>query len=213
MSPATGNRPAVARLSARLRGLSLPMFLRRRPLRLALTVLLAVTLITALVKILTPDPSPTLAVPSVYRQTVIDASSTCTSLSAPLLAAQIDAESSWDPKADSGKAEGIAQFTPETWADWSGDYDGDGKTSIWDPVDAINSQAAYMCSLLRQTASVPGDAADNALAAYNAGPTTVLDANGIPDIAETEKYVTKIDALIPQYARTLPASAGGTSAS
>jgi soluble lytic murein transglycosylase-like protein len=41
----------------------------------------------------------------------------CPGVSAPLLAAQIKAESDWNPNAvSSGGAEGIAQFLPATFA-------------------------------------------------------------------------------------------------
>src|ERR1700759_3663659 len=66
-------------------------------------------------------PPPLPAVPDAYLSTVRGAATTCTQESVPLLAAQIDAESHWNPDADSGQAQGIAQFYPSTWAEWGRD--------------------------------------------------------------------------------------------
>jgi soluble lytic murein transglycosylase-like protein len=147
-----------------------------------------------------PAPLPT--IPQPYLATVRQAATTCPEINVPLLAAQLDAESHWNPLADSGQAQGIAQFYPSTWAEWGKDYSGDGKADVWNPKDAIPSQAAYMCSLFEQVKGVPGDPTELALAAYNAGPTAVLKAQGIPQIDETLNYVNRIEALIPLYTKT-----------
>ncbi len=147
-----------------------------------------------------PPPLPT--IPDTYLGTVRSAARTCPQLNVPLLAAQIDAESHWNPEADSGRAQGIAQFYPSTWSEWGKDYSGDGRSDVWDPKDAIPSQAAYMCALFKQVKGVSGDPTQLALAAYNAGPTAVLDAGGIPRINETRNYVARIEELMPQYATT-----------
>ena len=80
-------------------------------------------------------------------------------VSATLLAAQLYAESGFNPFAVSGKgAEGIAQFMPAT-------AKGMGLENPFDPEQAIDAQAHLMRDLLGQFGSVP-----LALAAYNAGP-------------------------------------------
>ncbi len=158
-------------------------------------------------------PPPLPAVPDEYLTTVRSAARTCPQLDVPLLAAQIDAESHWNPNADSGQAQGIAQFYPSTWAEWGKDYSGDGKPDVWNPKDAIPSQAAYMCQLFKEIKGVPGDPTKLALAAYNAGPTAVLDAGGIPKIYETQNYVTRIEGLVPQYTKTYAAQQAAASAS
>ena len=158
-----------------------------------------------------PPPLPT--IPDAYLTTVQTAARTCPEVNVPLLAAQIDAESHWNPEADSGRAQGIAQFYPSTWAEWGKDYSGDGKPDVWNPRDAIPSQAAYMCQLFKEIHSVPGDPTKLALAAYNAGPTAVLDAGGIPRISETRDYVTRIETLIPQYKKTYALQLASASAS
>ncbi|MFI2029104.1 lytic transglycosylase domain-containing protein [Streptomyces buecherae] len=148
-----------------------------------------------------PDPLPT--VPDEHRATLEAAARTCAPLSVPLLAAQIDAESGWDPRASSGKADGIAQFAPVTWTEWGRDGDGDGQADVWNPRDAIPSQARYLCHLYDSVKDVPGDRTELALAAYNAGPGAVLRARGIPEFNETRGYVDRITKrLLPDYEQT-----------
>ncbi|MDT0542453.1 MULTISPECIES: lytic transglycosylase domain-containing protein [Streptomyces] len=139
-------------------------------------------------------------IPKAERPVVEAAARTCPKVSVPLLAAQIHAESDWRPDADSGHAQGISQFAPETWKEWGRDGDGDGKADVWEPKDAIPSQARYMCHLYGVVKDLPGDPTKLALAAYNAGPNAVLRARGIPRIAETREYVDRIlNTLLPQY--------------
>ena len=57
-----------------------------------------------------------------------------------------------------------------------------------DPVANLEGSARFLRSLLDM---FDGNV-EKALAAYNAGPTRVLKAGGIPDIAETRGYVTAI---------------------
>ncbi|WP_236573216.1 lytic transglycosylase domain-containing protein [Streptomyces sp. GS7] len=147
-----------------------------------------------------PPALPT--IPRQYLATVQSATKTCPELTVPMLAAQLDAESHWNPQADSGQAQGIAQFHPSTWAEWGKDYTGDGKADVWNPADAIPAQGAYMCHLFKEVKGIPGDPTQLALAAYNAGPGAVLKARGIPRIPETQNYVNRIEALIPKYTQT-----------
>lgn len=148
-----------------------------------------------------PDPLPT--VPDEHRAAIEAAARACAPLTVPLLAAQIDAESGWDPQASSGEADGISQFAPVTWKEWGRDGDGDGKADVWNPKDAIPSQARYMCHLYDSVKGVPGDPTELALAAYNAGPGAVLRARGIPEFNETRGYVDRITKeLLPDYEQT-----------
>ena len=106
-------------------------------------------------------------------------------VSAALLAAQLLAESNFDPYAGSpAGAQGIAQFMPSTAAAY-------GLRDPYDPVEAIDVQAHLMSDLLRQF----GDPA-LALAAYNAGPGAVEPCNCVPDYPETQAYVSRILALL-----------------
>jgi hypothetical protein len=106
-------------------------------------------------------------------------------VSAILLAAQLYAESNFNPFAVStAGAQGIAQLMPGTAA-------GLGVGDPFDPAQAIDAQAHLMRDLLRRFASVP-----LALAAYNAGPVPVAACGCVPDIPETRAYVVRILGLM-----------------
>jgi hypothetical protein len=106
-------------------------------------------------------------------------------VSATLLAAQLYAESNFNPLAISGAgAQGIAQFMPGTAA----------AIGLADPFDAdraIDAQAHLMRDLLRRFPAVP-----LALAAYNAGPTPVAACGCVPANGETPGYVARILGLM-----------------
>ncbi len=75
----------------------------------------------------------------------------CPEMPAPVIAAQVQTESAWDPRAVSPVgAQGIAQFMPATWAAAGRDWSGNGVTDVWDPADAIPSQGGFDCSILAQ---------------------------------------------------------------
>jgi soluble lytic murein transglycosylase-like protein len=106
-------------------------------------------------------------------------------VSATLLAAQIYAESTFNPFARSrAGALGIAQFMPAT-------AQAMGLDDPFDAEQAIDAQAHLMRDLLRRFGSVP-----LALAAYNAGPGRVAACGCIPDIPETRGYVARILGLM-----------------
>lgn len=140
----------------------------------------------------------------------------CPQISPPLIAAQLDQESDWDPKARSGAgAEGIAQWMPGSWASWKVDANGNGTASPWEAPDAIVAQGKYMCSLADQatrgTASqvVSGTLIELALAGYNAGWGAVERAGGIPNNAQTQHYVVQIPKLaISRYGGSWSQPAG-----
>ena len=106
-------------------------------------------------------------------------------VSATLLAAQIHAESGFNPFAVSpAGAQGIAQFMPGTARAF-------GLSDPFDAAAAIDAQGHMMRDLLRQFGSVP-----LALAAYNAGPARVAACGCVPPIAETRGYVARILGLM-----------------
>jgi len=142
-------------------------------------------------------------VPAAYAPLVEDYGNACASLSPPLLASQLYAESGFHPNDVSPKgAQGIAQFMPATWATWGLDADGDGKANPFDATDAIATAARYDCSLAQDVHTVPGNEISNMLAAYNAGPYAVISAGGIPSFPQTQAYVQKILNLEPTFAST-----------
>lgn len=123
-------------------------------------------------------------VPAQYREPLLRSGARW-NVSPALLAAQLMAESGFDPNAGSpAGAQGIAQFMPGTAASY-------GLTDPFDPVAAIDAQAHLMSDLLRQFGSP-----ELALAAYNAGPGAVEPCNCIPAYPETQAYVTRILALL-----------------
>ncbi len=106
-------------------------------------------------------------------------------VSAALLAAQLMAESNFNPYASSpAGAQGIAQFIPSTAAAY-------GLDDPFDPAAAIDAEAHLMSDLLRQLGSP-----QLALAAYNAGPAPVEACGCVPAIPETTAYVSRILALL-----------------
>jgi hypothetical protein len=107
------------------------------------------------------------------------------SVGAALLAAQLYAESNFNPFSVSGAgALGIAQFTPGTAAQY-------GLRNPFDPNASIDAQAHLMHDLLRRFGSVP-----LALAAYNAGEGAVAACGCVPPYPETRGYVARILALL-----------------
>ncbi|MFI8944855.1 transglycosylase SLT domain-containing protein [Streptomyces syringium] len=136
------------------------------------------------------------SVPDAYKRLITDAGGTCPEVSPNLLAALLETESQFNPKAASPVgAQGIAQFMPSTWESSGIDGNNDGKRDVWDPEDAIPSAAKYLCSLAKEVKDVPGDKQSNMLAAYNAGSGAVLKYGGIPPYEETQGYVKSIVAI------------------
>jgi Transglycosylase SLT domain/D-alanyl-D-alanine carboxypeptidase len=104
---------------------------------------------------------------------------------AALLAAQLYAESNFNPFATSpAGAQGIAQFMPGTARAY-------GLGDPFDAAQAIDAQAHLMRDLLSRFGSVP-----LALAAYNAGPGAVARCGCIPPYPETRGYVARILGLL-----------------
>jgi soluble lytic murein transglycosylase-like protein len=94
----------------------------------------------------------------------------------------VEAESNWNPNSVSPKgAIGLTQLMPGTAS-------GLGVTDPYNPIQNLDGGARY----LRQMLDTFGGDYTKALAAYNAGPAAVKQANGIPPIQETIAYVRKI---------------------
>lgn len=124
-------------------------------------------------------------VPARYAPLILRAASLW-NVSASLLAAQLQAESNFNPNAvSSAGAQGIAQFMPGTAAAY-------GLSDPFDPAAAIMAQAHLMSDLLRQF----NGSVELALAAYNAGPGAVQSCGCVPGYPETQAYVAKITGLL-----------------
>ena len=158
-------------------------------------------------------------VPGEYQGVVLKAGSICPEITPPLIAAQIEAESSWNPNAVSeAGAQGMTQFMPDTWASFGRDGDGDGKADILNAKDAIYSQGVYMCALASEVkerisaGKLKGDVPQLALAAYNSGIGNVDKYGGIPPFHDTQLYVPKIMELAAKYtaARSVGGGGGGS---
>jgi hypothetical protein len=123
-------------------------------------------------------------VPEKFRAAILHSAAKW-NVSAGLLAAQLFAESNFNPYAVSAAgAQGIAQFMPGTAAAY-------GLDDPFDAEKAIEAQAHLMSDLLKQFGSV-----QLALAAYNAGPGAVAACDCVPPYPETQAYVAKIMGLL-----------------
>ena len=146
-----------------------------------------------------------------YAQWINAAAFACPGLPAPVLAAQLQQESSFNPTAQSPVgAQGIAQFMPGTWDTWKVDANQNGVASPMEPPDAITAQGRFMCDLLRK-AKASGyheDLIRLALAGYNAGWNNVVQYRGIPPFDETRHYVSAILDSARQQFTAVPAVGG-----
>jgi hypothetical protein len=180
---------------------------------IAVPVALAGLLTVAASAAAASSPSPVLlgpGVPEEYRGDLLAAYERCPRLTPGLLAAQVEVESGWNPRAQSlAGAQGLAQFLPGTWAHWGGDLDEDGTNSPFDPGDALRAQADYMCQLLDTMIAAGLGGGDPlalvglALAGYNAGPGPVLADGGVPPSPDTQAYVQRVLELAASDAYAL----------
>lgn len=128
------------------------------------------------------DPLPAW-VPEAYRG-VVTRASLANGLSPALLAALLQAESGFDPRAVSpAGARGIAQFMPTTARAM-------GLRDPFDPDQAIPAAARLLAGHIQDFGSP-----SLALAAYNAGPGAVRAYGGIPPYRETQVYVVRVLGL------------------
>jgi len=106
-----------------------------------------------------------------------------------LIRAVIQIESSWRRDAVSSKgAMGLMQLMPRTAAML-------GVEDAFDPIQNITGGVKYLAQL---TDKYKGDI-EKALAAYNAGPSRVNAAGGIPPFPETQRFVRNVMALYHRY--------------
>ncbi|MCJ7832820.1 MAG: lytic transglycosylase domain-containing protein [Deltaproteobacteria bacterium] len=111
------------------------------------------------------------------------------SLDPALVKAVIHAESKFDPLAVSPKgAVGLMQIDPITAKEL-------GIEDPFNPKHNIDGGVRYLKVLLD---AFEGDQ-ELALAAYNAGPSRVLQHNGIPPFKDTKKYITQVFRYLTYY--------------
>lgn len=128
------------------------------------------------------------------------------------IAAQIEAESGWDPTlgANSAGASGLTQFIPSTWETY-----GHGGSPN-DPQAAIRAMGEFLRDLRSQLQPVIDahpdvPAVELMMAGYNAGPGAVQNYNGVPPYSETQTYLSRIRGLASIYAKTYGSEVGGKS--
>lgn len=138
---------------------------------------------SSFMKAATPAPTP----PADLRP-LAEAAARKHGLDPRLFEAVIQNESDWNPKitSDAG-AQGLGQIMPFN-------DKGLGITNPFDPNQNLEGAASMLADALKAN---KGDIA-RALAAYNAGQGAVDKYGGIPPFKETEAYVKKIMAMLPQ---------------
>lgn len=106
-----------------------------------------------------------------------------------LVHAVIKVESDYRPQIVSSKgAVGLMQLIPETARDME----------VSDPLD-IEQNVRGGCRYLRLMLDRFGGDLELALAAYNAGPTTVAKYSGIPPYDETRNYVRRVKRYLDRF--------------
>ncbi|MDT8318000.1 MAG: lytic transglycosylase domain-containing protein [bacterium] len=113
------------------------------------------------------------------------------SVDSRLVKAIVKAESSFDPYAVSyAGAKGLMQLMPQTARELNVD-------NPFDPVQSIDGGVRYFKRLLKLFEYD----VKLALAAYNAGRTTVLRYGGVPPYKQTRDYVKKVLRFYDEYKR------------
>ena len=110
-------------------------------------------------------------------------------LDSALVKAVIKVESDFDPRVVSSKgAKGLMQLMPATALEM-------GVSDPFDPGQSIYGGTYYLRKMLNTFDSN----LDHALAAYNAGPTSVQRYGGIPPYDETQNYVRRVKKYRDYY--------------
>jgi len=128
------------------------------------------------------DPPPCDPIADDVVSPMIESAARTEKVEPKLIRAVVERESAFRPCAVSEKgAQGLMQLMPETAQELQ-------VQDPFDPRQNIQAGAKYLKQLLDK---YKGDL-PHALAAYNAGPNTVDQSSGIPDIPETRDYVNAI---------------------
>jgi soluble lytic murein transglycosylase-like protein len=125
-------------------------------------------------------------IPDPYAWAILGYAATTQKVDPRILRGVILKESGFRPCAVSPKgARGLMQLMPAT-------IDHFQVWDAFDPKQNVEAGAKYLKQLLEKYK----DDISLALAAYNAGPTAVDNAGGIPDIQETRDYVESITRML-----------------
>lgn len=123
-----------------------------------------------------------------YRDVVVEA---CTiyRMDEALIRAVMEVESDYNRYAiSSAGARGLMQLMPETARLL-------GVRNVWDPRQNIHAGTAYLQRFIRRFSGNM----ELALAAYNAGPTAVMEYGQVPPYPQTVNYVRKVMRLYRGY--------------
>jgi len=112
-----------------------------------------------------------------------------------LYQAMIEAESAYNPSAQSPVgAYGLGQLMPDTAQALGVDRR--------DMAQNLDGAARYLLAQLAKFRNV-----DLALAAYNAGPHSVIKYHGVPPFSETRNYIARVNRISARLLRTPPPNA------
>ena len=133
-------------------------------------------------------------------EALIDQAAARNGLDPAVLHGLIQQESGFDPNATSSAgASGLTQLMPGTASSL-------GVANPLDPAESIEGGARYLGGLMAQF----GGNAEDALAAYNAGPGAVQQYGGVPPYSETQSYVAKVLANAEAFRQSHATSTTGT---
>jgi soluble lytic murein transglycosylase-like protein len=133
-------------------------------------------------------------------ESLIDQAASRNGVDPAILHGLIQQESGFDPSATSSAgAAGLTQLMPGTASSL-------GVANPMNPAESIEGGARYLGQLMTQF----GGNAEDALAAYNAGPGAVQQYGGVPPYSETQSYVGKVLANAEAFRQSHPTSIAGS---
>jgi soluble lytic murein transglycosylase-like protein len=133
-------------------------------------------------------------------ESLIDQAASRNGLDPAILHGLIEQESGFNASATSSAgAAGLTQLMPGTASSL-------GVANPLDPAESIEGGARYLGQLMGQF----GGNAEDALAAYNAGPGAVQQYGGVPPYSETQSYVSKVLANAEAFRQSHPTSTVGS---
>ncbi len=142
------------------------------------------------------DPGSPQRVPDTYVAPIVAAGTLCPAVTPPLVAAQLMAESGFNPnKLGTNGAQGITQFLPSLWSQ----YAPSATDAPWNPDVAIPTMGAAMCDLIQQLSGLGGEPYPLALAAYQWGPDAVRSFGGVPPVPSLVNFILAVATHATYY--------------